>query len=248
MMKQFERMIGAAMTVLVLLQPVSVQAQGAADPSTRLRAVLPAAVAERVLARVADARARGLPADALEQRALKFASKGVSPADIERSVNEHAARLASAKDVLDRARARTSRGDEIEAGAEVLRLGVDGASVASLAKSAPSGRSLAVPLYVVGSLVSRGLPADSALATVRTRLVGRASDAEIENLSNGSVPGRSDQRNARADAAKGASNRPEHAGTGIGVGAGAAGAAGTQRGGPPVSVPRNVGKGQGKKP
>ena len=45
------------------------------DPSTRLREVLPADVAQRVLARIADARARQLPAAALENRALKFAAR-----------------------------------------------------------------------------------------------------------------------------------------------------------------------------
>ncbi|HEU4749321.1 MAG TPA: hypothetical protein VFS56_12530, partial [Gemmatimonadaceae bacterium] len=58
------------------------------DPATRLREVLPPEVAQRVLARIADARAGHLPAEALENRALKFAAKGVAPLDIERSVNE----------------------------------------------------------------------------------------------------------------------------------------------------------------
>src|SRR5450759_258759 len=65
----------------------------ARDPSARLREVLPADVAQRVLARIADARARQLPAAALENRALKFAAKGVAPINIERSVNEQANRM-----------------------------------------------------------------------------------------------------------------------------------------------------------
>ena len=56
----------------------------AKDPSARLREVLPADVAQRVLARIADARAHQLPAEALENRALKFAAKGVDPRSIER--------------------------------------------------------------------------------------------------------------------------------------------------------------------
>ena len=55
----------------------------AKDPSARLREVLPADVAQRVLARIAEARARELPAEALENRALKFAAKGVDAKSIE---------------------------------------------------------------------------------------------------------------------------------------------------------------------
>src|SRR5437762_6058334 len=115
----------------------------ARDPSTRLREVLPADVAQRVLARIAEARARQLPAEALENRALKFAAKGVAPRNIERSVNEQAERMENARAALETGRQLIPAGDEIEAGAEAMRKGVDASSVALLAKSAPSGRSLA---------------------------------------------------------------------------------------------------------
>lgn len=226
--------VNAAFLTALLAVFLGMPALGAAqatpaDASTRLRAVLPAAVAERVLARIADARAKNLPAAALEQRALKFAAKGIAPADIERSVAEHADRLQRAKQALDVARGRRASADEVEAGAETLRLGVSGSAVSELARSAPSGRSLAVPLYVVGSLVSRGLPADSALARVRTRLVGRASDAEIEQLSTATEVDRGNAQAPGRPAVTGrdmaATRRPEHAGSG----------------GPPAGVPRNAG-------
>jgi len=230
-MMRFARALATTLSVLALALPASGGAQGT-DPSTRLRSVLPAAVAERVLGRIAEARAQGLPAAALEQRALRFAARGVAPADIERSVNEHAARLRASKDLLDRARGRRSAEEEVEAGAEVLRLGVTGASVAELAQSAPSGRSLAVPLYVIGSLVSRGIAADDAIASVRTRLLGRASDAEIEQLTT-TEPGRSGERGSRPTAAETERGRPDQPGVG---------GASTNRGGPPAGVPRNAGK------
>src|SRR5687768_1326731 len=106
----------------------------AADPSDKLREVLPADVADRVLARIADARARELPAAALENRALKFAARGVLPVEIERSVNEHAVRLQQAKDAIEQGRGLAAAGDETEAGAEAIRKGVDGAQVSALAK------------------------------------------------------------------------------------------------------------------
>lgn len=166
----------------------------AVDPSVRLKQVLPPDVAERVLARIADARARQLPAEALENRALKFAAKGVAPLDIERSLNEHAERMGTARSALAGARAAKPRADEIEAGAEAIRKGVDGTAVAQLAKAAPN-RSLAVPLFVIGSLADRGLPSDEALQRVLDRLEARASDAELERLP-AEVPSRAGGGNA----------------------------------------------------
>jgi hypothetical protein len=152
------------------------------DPSPRLREVLPADVAERVLAKIAAARARGLPAQALERTALKGAARSVPPSDIERAVAAQEQRLERSRAVLSGVPGRAASGDEIEAGAEALRQGVDGASVSELAKSAPSGRSLAVPLHVLGSLVARGLPSDQALAAVVERLNARAEDAQLAQL------------------------------------------------------------------
>jgi hypothetical protein len=179
--------------LLMLAMPMATTAlfaqTPAADPSDRLREVLPADVAERVLARIAEARSRELPAQALENRALKFAARGIAPADIERAINEHVDRQAQSRTALEAGRTERPRPEEVEAGAEAMRQGVDGEAVSALARSAPSGRSLAVPLYAIGSLVDRGLPSDAALQRVLERLQARATDAEIERMPNG-VPRR----------------------------------------------------------
>ncbi len=215
------------------------------DPSARLREVLPASVAEHVIAVIAAARAHDLPAAALENRALKFAAKGVEPKDIERSVVEQANRMQKAKDVIDQARTRKATGAEVEAGAEAMRQGVDGAAVSALAKSAPSGRSLAMPLFVIGQLVDRGLPSDAALKRVQERLMAKATDADLEKMS----------RELPTQAANGRSNRPATAGhQGAGTGnmpatmpAGnpmTGGRPSTMpKAGPPAGVPANAGAG-----
>ena len=154
----------------------------AKDGSSRLREVLPPDVAQRVIALIADARAQQLPADALENRALKFAAKGVDPKAIERSVGEQAERMAAARNSLAQGRQSPPAGDEIEAGAEAIRKGIDGQAISLLAKNAPAGRSLAVPLFVIGSLTDRGLPSDEALNRVLDRLKARASDADLESM------------------------------------------------------------------
>ena len=214
-------LLGAAMLT------VSAGAQTPAnDPSARLQQVLPADVASRVLAVIADARSHELPAAALENRALKFAAKGVAPADIERSVKAQADRMAAAKGALQDARGTKPSDDEVEAGAEAMRRGVDGAQVSALAKSAPSGRSLAVPLYVIGSLMDRGLPSDAALQRVHDRLAARASDTDLEKLPS-ELP---------AQAVAGQAHKPSTTGTDL---------AATKRpanaGGRPSDVPANGG-------
>lgn len=219
----------AVLVALLALPAAGAAAQVPAhDPTARLREVLPADVAERVIARIAEARARELPAQALENRALKFASRGVAPAQIERAVAAHAERLATAKGLLEGARgSQRPAADELDAGAEALRQGVDGAAVSALAKSAPSGRSLAVPLFVIGSMVERGLPSDTALLRVRERLAARATDAELEGLAADAAAGRG---NAQAGLARAAAAR------------GAAGAAAGGAGKAPAAVPRNGGR------
>ena len=198
-------------TVLVvgasLIAPTVRAQTGAIDPSARLREVLPADVAQRVLARISDARARQLPAEALENRALKFAAKGVPARDIERSVAEQAERMVTVRNAIAAGRGGASHGDEIEAGAEAMRKGVDGAEVSRLARAAPRGRSLAIPLFVIGSLADRGLPSDQALQRVLDRLEANATDAELERLP-GELPA---QASGRGNAFGRDNNRPDKA-------------------------------------
>lgn len=223
------RLFSSLTAILVLAASTPAQTP-AHDPSARLREVLPADVAERVLARIAEARAHELPADALAQRALKFAAKGVAPADIERAVAEQAGRMERARTALETARGQRPAGEEIEAGAEAMRQGVDGAAVSALARSAPSGRSLAVPLYVLGNLAARGLPSSEALARVQERLAARATDAELQELPAQAVDH---------------ANRPASVGRDLAAtkGRGGAAASGSPAGGPPAGVPANGGAG-----
>lgn len=211
----------AVATMFVALAGTAGAQMPAGDPSTRLQEVLPADVAERVLATIAQARARELPAAALENRALKFAAKGVAAEKIEQAISQQADRMATVNGILEQARGRKPAGDEVEAGAEAMRLGVDGAEVREIARTAPSGRSLAVPLAVIGSLVGRGLPSDDALALVQERLLAQAGDAELEALP--------------AQAVAGQARRPAQTGREL---------AGTKRpgtAGPPAGVPANGG-------
>jgi hypothetical protein len=217
---------------LALVASVSSAQTRAQDPSARLREVLPPDVAQRVLATIADARARQLPATALENRALKFAAKGVEPTSIERAVNEQADRMDAAKTALLAGRPSQPAADEIEAGAEAMRKGVDGGQVALLAKRAPSGRSLAVPLFVIGTLTDRGLPSSQALERVLDRLKARASDADLESLP-GDLP---------SQGVDGQSGRPSTSNRDFGHSHKRASTGRPATAGPPGGIPGNAGK------
>ena len=233
-------------TITIVVAKTSSGHAQASDPRVRLRQVLPSDVAARVFAVFDRARSHGLSSDALENRALKFAAKGVDANAIEKSVTEQEDRMERVRDVLQSARARKPADDEIEAGAEALRKGVDGAKVAALAKNAPADRSLAVPLYVIGSLIDRGLASDAALQRVQDKLKTRASDRDIEKMA---VDVTSESENGRGRGAEmgralGETKHP---------GGGGSGNSNGSAGGPPSGVPGNGGKpatppGQGKKP
>jgi hypothetical protein len=217
----------AVVAMSVSLSAAAVAQTKAKDPSDRLKEKLPPDVAARVLEKIAAARDNELPAAALENRALKAAARGVKPADIEKSVDDNIEHMKKAKDALEKGRGKKPTNDEVDAGADVIRRGVDGAKVSELAKSAPSGRSLAVPLFVIGSLMDRGLPSDSALHRVQAKLAARASDREIETM-----PGKSGTAGANKPALTGqelaATKKPA--------------TPPVARGGPPAGVPGNGGK------
>jgi len=236
------RKLTLALIATVIFSPGASSQAPAKDPAARLREVLPPDVAQRVLARIADARARQLPAEALENRALKFAAKGVDAASIERSVSEQAARMEVARSAIAGSRQSKADGDEIEAGAEALRKGMVAGSIELLARSAPSGRSLAVPLFVIASLTDRGLPSDQAVQRVLSRLQARASDADLETMP-GQLPPQA--QNGQGNDKGGLSGRDfgqshRHA-TGR-----------PEAAGPPAGVPGNAGRktnpGRGRKP
>jgi hypothetical protein len=195
-----------------LLFASAASAQKAHDPSAQLRQVLPASVADHVLATIADARAHSLPAAALEQQALRLSRKGAKPADIQNSVDRSADDMKNAKAALEKGGHKPTS-DEVVAGSALLGRGVDGAKVSALAKSAPSGRSLAVPMYVIGTLMDRGLKSDAALSKVSAKLAQKATDRQLTAEANAVA---TEHRPATANQAGGIAHRPAAA-PGVGM-------------------------------
>lgn len=170
-MKHFIRILAVAVTL-----PASVAAQQ--DPVVRLQEVLPPDLAEQVVARVESARAMELPAPAVANMALEGVAKGRSAEEVLAAVDRLVSDMGLAREAL-RADGRQVAPGEIEAATAALRMGIDGSAISELARSGPAGRSLAVPLLVMGGLAQRGLPSDQALRAVAARLAARAPDAEL---------------------------------------------------------------------
>ncbi|HEY3012697.1 MAG TPA: hypothetical protein VGJ36_08130 [Gemmatimonadales bacterium] len=201
----------------VVMQPAGLSAQTPArDPSGVLEQVLPPAVAQQVLDRIAEARSRGLPAAALEHRALELHAKGLPSSDIPEAVTRVADAMAKGKNALE-AGGRTHPSDsEIEAAGTASQNGVSDAALTALANSTPGDHSMAVPIAVLSSLVDRGLTSQEALSRVVAKLEAHASDRELAELP--------------AQAGGGLSHKPEVTGQDL---------AGTKR---PASVPANGGQ------
>lgn len=185
-------------------------AQKPHDPSAQVRAVLPAKVADHVLATIADARSHSLPAAALEQQALRLAKSGAMPAYVQKSVDRRAKNMKAAKAALEK-RGRKPTDDEIVAGAELMGKGVSGKQVSTWAKAAPSGRDLTVPMNVTASLIDRGLKSDAALARVHDRLVKKHTDRQLIADARGKSV---EHRPPTANRAGGLSHRPVTPGPG----------------------------------
>jgi hypothetical protein len=122
-------------------------------------------------------RAAGLPADPLVGVALEGAMRRASGDRIVVAVREYASALGSAREALGNA----AQNDEIVSGAGVIVAGVTPSAVGSLRAARPSG-SLTVPLVVLADLVARGVPADSAAATVGEALRNGARDDELSEF------------------------------------------------------------------
>jgi hypothetical protein len=160
----------------VLAMPLAAGAQQ--DPTERLLEVLPEHIAADVMLHVGAAHEQGLPANAVRNVALEGVTKGRSGEEVLAAVELLVGDLSRAREALGASGRATGEG-EIEAAAAAMRMGVDGEAVSALASSQPSGRSLSVPLLVIGGLADRGLPSDQALSAVQARLGAGAGDAAL---------------------------------------------------------------------
>ena len=153
-----------------------------ASTSARLKKLLPRVTAERVMDTISVARAHGLPAVALENRALKYAVRQVASKDIADAVAADADAMAKSSALLAASIRRDPNAGEIDAAAQLLGEGADSTSIAAVAKAAPSNRSLEVALRVGAELLATSNASTDVLSRVAARLRDGASDSQLEHL------------------------------------------------------------------
>lgn len=176
--------------MLAAMLPAGASAQD--TPTDRLMEVLPEDVATRVIAQIEAARNRELPDQALANLALEGIAKGRSAEDVLAGVEMLVDGMGRASDAI-RAAGRAPEAGEVEAATAAMQMGVDGSAISELARSQPSGQSLAVPMMVLGGLAQRGLPSDEALARVSARLAaGEGAGPLLGGAPEGPGAGRPD--------------------------------------------------------
>lgn len=150
------------------------------NPTARLEGRLPADIESHVLERVERANTLRLPTRPIADLALQGVAKGRNGPDVLEALDAMLADLGTAREALSDAGHAPSV-DEVEAAGMAMRMGVDADAISGLARSRPEGRSLAVPLLVLGGLSQRGLPSDAALSRVIDRLGMRMGDGDLLN-------------------------------------------------------------------
>jgi hypothetical protein len=170
MMPNVKQLLAAVSLVLPAVSDASAQ-------DRRLTTRLDSATAAQVTRLVDSVRVAGLPADPLIGVALEGATRRASAERIVGAVREYAAALGSARQALG----ERAQSDEIVSGAGVIVAGVTPTAVESIRAARPTGL-LTVPLVVLADLVARGVPADSAAATVADALRNGARDDELSEF------------------------------------------------------------------
>ena len=168
---------------IALLSAASIAAADSAAQavSANLSELLPGPYGDSAAAIIASARSTGLPVASLESLARQGIVKGMSPDVVVAALGAEARRLADAYQALSLVRPAPAAGD-LRAGADALHRGVTPEAIAGLAREAPRGRSLEVPIFVLAGLVDRGVPVDDALAAVAARLRDGVDDRELGEL------------------------------------------------------------------
>ena len=153
--------------LLAVLRPSTALAQ---DP--RLAARLDSATHAQVESVIAGARADGLPAEPLVQKALEGASKGAAGPRIVAAVASTLADLRRAREALG----ANASADDIVATAAALRAGATPTMVSEM-RRVDHHAGLAVPLGVFTDLVAGGVPVGAAWRSV-AELAERGGDAQ----------------------------------------------------------------------
>lgn len=160
-----------------------------------------------LLARIAEAAAKGLPSEILAEKALEGLAKGVPAARLAAALSELATRLEKADAALDGAsladagRDARVHSEAVRGAADALRGGASAEQVASIASKGKSEARAAVALHALSGLIAAGVPVDKAHAVVSGALGRNLSNDRLASLDRATVTIASLTGLAPADAA-----------------------------------------------
>lgn len=157
---------------LVAAPVAAAEGQMVADPRIALR--LEGRTRDLVAEQVELARREGLPVEPLVDKALEGMSKGAATARIVSAVRSLRVELRTAREALG----PQSTPGELVAGASALRAGIPVAELTRLRKMR-SRKPVTIALTVVSELVTRGVPGDTAAASVAVLAQAGLADEEI---------------------------------------------------------------------
>lgn len=193
-----------SLTLLLVLAPAAALAQGsgAAQSSTSATARTPSVTASantaaaarfhapkgwtadgsaKLEAMYASAQREDLPREPIAKRVHEGYAKGASESTILASAGKVKANLEASHEAMVAA-GRKPSDQETERGATAMEHGVTRAQIETMARRAPSDRSLVVAFDVLGKLAARGVPVTHAMTQVQAKLDARASDASLISL------------------------------------------------------------------
>jgi hypothetical protein len=167
----------------VLAVPVILAAQGGGGATTSARiASLRSGRSMSVDGEIIAARRRGLPDEPIRRRVEEGRANGASEGQL--AIAAHRMRVTMEAGVEAMAAGGHTRptSEEIERCAAALDQGYTRSQVETVARSAPSSRSLTVAFEVLTKLSARGLPLSRALEQVTSKLHAGQSDVQIQAL------------------------------------------------------------------
>jgi len=170
------------LAALLLFWPAALVAQGP-DTQTRLAdRGLPPELVRRVLDVSQSAAARGLPGDAVADRAIEGWAKRVPPARIVAALEQYAVRLGDARDAVGQAGITSPPPEMIVAAAEALGRGLGPAQVGAVVHAARTPGAVASGLSVATALVAEGLAPDAAVGVVVAAMRGGRSVEQLLDM------------------------------------------------------------------
>lgn len=171
-------LISGVLLALVAVVPVAAQQE---DPRVdRIRGGLPATMAQQIEQSVAEARANGLPFEALLDKAVEGIAKGVPAPRIAGAVAELAEELATAQSILADGTPPTPT--DVTAVADAMRRGVPEPAIRRVAGQAEPGEPVALAVHTMGDLMDRGVPVQQAVAVLDAWRFRGAHQEELREL------------------------------------------------------------------